>query len=611
MISNFSIFPGEVFLGALTRYAEHHRMFSANILMWHLFGKSRIKLTVDLPCMLGTFAEILPPQHLINAESLLMQHTAYPYVTAFMNSDRRASIREAMINGTGQGVRGRAGVTTKVNSLSRRLRFCPMCAQCDIQRYGSCYWHVLHQLSPVLVCPQHDVWLKESELAMHSNSLREALIPADSSLAAVSARPIDPDSPTHILAQQFARDVAWLLTHPVPIDTDINRDQYRNVLTEQCLALYHGGVNIRRLEERFHSIYSNIVLTQFGITLQPGTKLSWLARMFRVPQTVLHPIYHLMIIHALGMNAETFFSQRVGGSFFGDGPWPCLNPVCRDYYQLVIMTCRTEYCRSTGSRPRGIFACHCGYTYMRTGPDRDPNDRFRKTKIEKYGPIWEQALRVAWNDPLKSITVIATEFHTAVSRIKYHAERLQLSFDRAYKIVTPLIREDQGRRSVDNKLDKLVVTDYTSSHGYPTRATKESYPSTTLKEQKQEIWNSIWRTRDRRLARQISTTAKTIRSELGRPVQITFASIARRLGILSILRHHIMKLPRTKRVLEKVAESRQAYAIRRLRWAASSLLQQGQSYTRSQLLNKANAWRYREDPSVQRVITELCVSNCR
>ncbi len=81
------------------------------------------------------------------------------------------------------------------------------------------------------------------------------------------------------------------------------------------------------------------------------------------------PIKTYIIYEILGLSPEGLFSQNVEYLPFGKGPYPCLNPVCKQYKKQVIenVEIRNSY---KNKSPIGYFTCpNCGFSYLRRGPD--------------------------------------------------------------------------------------------------------------------------------------------------------------------------------------------------------------------------------------------------
>lgn len=90
-------------------------------------------------------------------DDVLVNHTLYPYVTAFMSVRRREQIRTDLIE-TSPRIRSDFGWLAGVawSHLACR-RFCRQCLREDLQQYGESYWHRSHQLPGVYTCTTHSL----------------------------------------------------------------------------------------------------------------------------------------------------------------------------------------------------------------------------------------------------------------------------------------------------------------------------------------------------------------------------------------------------------------------------------------------------------------------
>src|SRR5690606_11553285 len=78
---------------------------------------------------------------------------------------------------------------------------------------------------------------------------------------------------------------------------------------------------------------------------------------------------------------------------FGQPNWPCQNIVCDYYNVLIIEKVSISLCEKT-KKPIGTFKCpKCGFSYTRRGPDKNEEDKFRRTRVKSYGSLWKMKLR--------------------------------------------------------------------------------------------------------------------------------------------------------------------------------------------------------------------------
>src|SRR5207248_8301428 len=89
--------------------------------------------------------------------------------------------------------------------------FCPKCVAEDRQNFGECYWHRVHQVPGVLVCPAHGDTLLNSDAPARNARTKYEFIPAE---YAIRAAPIQQPGLSHTYSDillRIAQDAAWLL----------------------------------------------------------------------------------------------------------------------------------------------------------------------------------------------------------------------------------------------------------------------------------------------------------------------------------------------------------------------------------------------------------------
>jgi len=149
-----------------------------------------------------------------------------------------------------------------------------------------------------------------------------------------------------------------------------------------------------------------------------------------------------LLIQFLGQTAQEFFQncfiegeseEIVEPKPFGEGPWPCLNPICQYFQEPRINECVIKIIPNKAKQDKrinGTFECSCGFVYVRTGPDTSPNDQFRADRTKAYGEIWDEALRGMWKDSSLSTNAIAHRLDVYHNVVKSQAIRLGLQFPR-------------------------------------------------------------------------------------------------------------------------------------------------------------------------------------
>jgi hypothetical protein len=135
---------------------------------------------------------------------------------------------------------------------------------------------------------------------------------------------------------------------------------------------------------------------------------------------------------------------------------------------------------------------------------------------------------------------------------------------------------------------------------------KANRPARPVREQ---VNSSVdWGWRDAKLAFFIWSKAIELLNAPGKPTFLSRTAICNGLGITSLIRQKIQKLPLTANALADVAESRIEYAARRVQWAAQCYLQEGILPLRWNLIMRANVYRWTLAPKITEALntaTEL------
>jgi hypothetical protein len=374
-------YPDELFYSICARFRERVQYPNKKNTVRELFGSISAIAVVDLPSNLQNLVAGLLPGSSHTADELINQHTLLPFLAPFLPLERVQQLRADMAGNRGQAIYTRAGLMASTIQSPQWLRFCPVCVQDERQRYGEAYWHRLHQLPGVEVCPDHQVYLLQSKTRVQNPTTRHLFIAADQAIQSVNLRSLAPASPHHKILLKIDQDAAWLLNYySSGSDLKSLRNRYLDLLADRDLATYNGRVRVGALLKEFCCYYPPDLLNRLQCRVDAQSQHNWLFRLVRSPKSAQHPLYHLLLTQFLGHSVGSFLRLPNQFRLFGQSPWPCLNPVAGHFQQPMIQDCRISYTQDHG-KPVGTFYCICGFVYCRTGPDESADDRFRITKI--------------------------------------------------------------------------------------------------------------------------------------------------------------------------------------------------------------------------------------
>src|SRR5260370_6744086 len=380
-------YPEELLFSAWVRSAEHLRYPNKHMYFAEVRGQSRgmSKPLIDFPCHLRHFVAMLPRPSSYTADTLIQYHTLYPYYRPFLPIDRAQLLYEKMCGEDGKRI---YWCTRLMNtSIPRKgwFRYCPGCVEEDRSMYGECYWHRLHQIHGVLVCPKHHLMLvsctpEEQHLA------DQAFMPANRLLFPKSTEWVLLP-PEMEMAERIATQIAFLLEHPqLKLDTDLGH-RYRLLLERGHFLTSSETIWISKVIEAFQSMFSQSLLQALQCEFDPQTPtyMTWLGRLLKHRTMCQHPLLHVLTIMLLQGSIDKFFRPlEPTPQPFGSGPWPCLNPTCPYYHELSITVCQV-YHEGKARRCTGHFMCSCGFKYVRIF--RDDIDQGDVSRLNEHTNI--------------------------------------------------------------------------------------------------------------------------------------------------------------------------------------------------------------------------------
>jgi hypothetical protein len=598
-------YDGELLYSVLARFAERMGYPALHTSLLELFGVRHGIPAIELPNKIDQLVSALPPGTIYTADSIIQKNTLLGLYSPFL-PDRNYELIVA--NMKGDGVRTtqlRAGIVAGRINPPEFFRTCPACDEENLARYGETYWHRLHQLSGVEICPVHSVFLENTNVRLHGSARGDALISAESAQRAGVARRVDPEKPDIQVLLRIAASAAWLLDKNTsrPGLIEINRG-YHQVLDSNGCSSKTGRVRQKRLRARFAEYCTADLLKQFGCELRDAGDGGWLGRLPRETEQAIAPLRHLLLMAVLNVSAEEFFTRALpeSATHRQQPVYPCLNRICPQFRRPVIP--KFEVKRANHGFAR-VFECpHCGHRSSRAVDGRSV------IRVVSFGALWKQKLQSFWGDGSLSLRDVSTELDADDRSVLKYAAKLGLEFprrgpgkltttpgrQRAVKRVPPatVIEEkrrawlqlrDQHPHAGISELHQLASALYTWLYRNDRQWFNVNSPARRRFVPKNDRVD--WNARDAELVSQVTSTAVRIKNHPGRPRRVTLRSIGLALGIQTQLQMRKDKLPRTKAALKVHVESTEQVVLRRIQWTVETLKIRCTRATRSEIMSVA------------------------
>jgi hypothetical protein len=286
-------------------------------------------IPIEWPNNLEPLAGSLLPAKKYSADLFIDRHTFFPFVAPFLSDSEHSALRNWMRSGSGGVALRCRGLVAYDRYRHMAMKYCPVCVPEDRKRFGETYWHRLHQIRGVSVCPSHEVLLETSPV--QAREVRNNFISADSINPPAYPRPVIHSNPNHGTMLAIARDISWLLDQArLPHRPHLIRLIYLKILNQRGFTRtsparrrfiseiqagrgsqvhFVNRICVRRSElwAAFKSYYSDDLLAAFGFrTSQKNGYQLFLP--YDLP-TGVHPLGHLLFIRFLGHTVRLIFES--------------------------------------------------------------------------------------------------------------------------------------------------------------------------------------------------------------------------------------------------------------------------------------------------------------
>ena len=210
MIAYFpSIYPDELVYSLCSRYYAHSGLPCYSMALEDLFDDKSYKVNYEFSGHFSTEAKTIINK-MTSIEKLIENHTMYPYYARFASTERREAAFGTLCEGKHLGKQ----LHFPNNNDIRYLMYCPQCTEYDRDTYGETYFHRIHQIRYIKLCPYHSCLLHSTGIPITSNTsprlyVAEEVIPRNS----ISDANTDPSE------LSLARYMAEIFRQPMPTDT--------------------------------------------------------------------------------------------------------------------------------------------------------------------------------------------------------------------------------------------------------------------------------------------------------------------------------------------------------------------------------------------------------
>lgn len=588
-----TLYNDEILYSTIARY--HIR--SGNINYSHtteeIFGRHTVKSSIYLPSNIGNIVKNLPVNYLGDEIDIINNHTLYPFYSTFLSPSMSDKVLNSMIKENGGDIYSRVGICASAISMPKYLKFCPKCMEEDLKKYGESYWHRIHQVQCVEVCPKHKIILQNSSVQINAYYKQE-YEEANNANCVISEK-INYSNDIIDKLYNLAKDIEYLLNSNFKRrNIEWYRDNYVNYLMARGLATPKGIIRQDKLISEFKEFYGDEFLEIIQSNIDYTETHNWVSEICRKIRYNIHPARQLLFIRFLKVKIDDFFNIKYEYKPFGDGLWPCFNKASNHYGENIIEDVKIKYSMTT-KRITGTFCCKCGYKYLRE-INIDTTDEKEKTRVLELGEVWKQKLidlvkegnlsvheisnilGLDWNGTYKYIIKLglSNNFKTSNKKLnkfknkkntnKNISTRKEDIYDYRSNMLD-ILKQNPCKSRIEIKNINQYLYVYLQKND---RQWLEDHLP-TKKTGKRTHSNVDWLKRDEEILLKVQRLVNELINTEEIPKRININRIGKTLDIYDILRKHIDKLPEVSTYLNDVIEDREEYIIRKIRWAIKKI----------------------------------------
>ena len=192
-------------------------------------------------------------------EEVVLDHTMYKQYARFQSKEKRTALFQMLLETTGYYA---GAITINHKEEHGTLKYCPICAREDRQTYGETYWHRIHQLRGVCICPVH-------HCKLHASNIRSRKTEALQLIAAETEAVNDTvDMCTHDTEIQLVQYLKAVFELPIDLEneTPVSKFLCSRIDTTEYVAQSGGAKRIAPLLEDLREYYVGVNDNGLGIS---------------------------------------------------------------------------------------------------------------------------------------------------------------------------------------------------------------------------------------------------------------------------------------------------------------------------------------------------------
>ena len=243
-------YPDELLYSVFARYYVRSGYSNYIFAAEDLFKKRSVRPNFEyLTGLLDEVVDLLTKSQ--SFTDLLVDHTMFPYHCRFLPKERKEQAINSLIS---MDSSYHDLILFPKRKTTPTMRYCPECVHDDRKQYGETYWHRIHQIFELTICPIHHCYLINTDYKL-SGKLSPDLIPAEIVIPSLEKISLC-ENERIILLSQYIKEIFYM---PIKMDDSISVAAVLKKKTENTKYRSHrGGIcRIADLYKDFADYYSD------------------------------------------------------------------------------------------------------------------------------------------------------------------------------------------------------------------------------------------------------------------------------------------------------------------------------------------------------------------
>lgn len=501
-----------------------------------MFGTRNVIASIELPGKLDALISNMPLTAQYTSDYFIFKHTIFPYLASFVPEERAKEAIENMKEGDVANVYNMMGLTASNIYHNKYFRFCSKCIQEDINEHGETYWHRLHQITGVFICPKHKETLYDSTVLMRGAN-RQTYISATTENCVIKKTEVFSDE-TFKRLLQVAEDIQTIFNKEF-IFQSIKKHKYIYMerLIDRGFANLNTMVHQKRFKQALKEFWGEDTLQLLQSPIEDRKDCLWLSSLVRDNQITSQPIRHLLVARFLDIDIKGLLDNSL--------------------YKNIKKSHREQW------EDKLVELCKQDLSIREIAITLDSTPKTIRKSIDRLG------IKPFWKYNGGGMFIYKDYIDTEDFKIRQKDAREKW-----------LDLRKKNPKLSKNNLRKLDET----THTWLSRHDKEWMNDNTpiIKNHNVPI---DWNQRDKELLPKVKECVKKMNK--GKPERILWTSIGGKLGINGWFSKKKSKLPKIKAYIDDMEETLQDFHVRKIRWAIDELESEGATITKWKLIEKS------------------------